>query len=65
VRRADKTRLCVSAAIAGTSICARTMTRHASGKIIAYGEEADAVGPLPVAALGAGEAITIGSAARA
>jgi protein ImuB len=50
----------VSAAIAGTSICARTMTRHASGKIIAYGEEADAVGPLPVAALGAGEAITIG-----
>jgi len=50
----------VSAGIAGTSICARTLTRHASGKIIGDGEEADAVGPLPVAALGAGEAITIG-----
>ena len=37
----------VSAGIAGTSICARTMTRHVSGKIIADGEEADAVGPLP------------------
>ena len=34
----------VSAAIAGTSICARTLTRHASGKIIADGEEAEAVG---------------------
>src|SRR6266478_4491308 len=50
----------VSAGIAGTSICARTMTRHASGKIIADGEEADAVGPLPVAALGADAAITTG-----
>ena len=50
----------VSAGIAGTSICARTMTRHASGKIIADGEEADAVGPLPVAALGADDAITSG-----
>ncbi|WP_409363652.1 Y-family DNA polymerase [Bradyrhizobium sp. AUGA SZCCT0431] len=50
----------VSADIAGTSICARTMTRHASGKIIADGEEADAVGPLPVSALGADSAITSG-----
>ncbi|WP_436209836.1 Y-family DNA polymerase [Bradyrhizobium sp. LjRoot220] len=50
----------VSAGIAGTSICARTMTRHVSGKIIADGEEADAVGPLPVAALGADTAITSG-----
>ena len=50
----------VSAGIAGTSICARTMTRHVSGKIIADGEEADAVGPLPVAALGADAAITSG-----
>ncbi|HWE07364.1 MAG TPA: DNA polymerase Y family protein, partial [Rhizomicrobium sp.] len=50
----------VSAAIAGTSIAARTLTRHASGKIVADGEEAEAVGPLPVAALGAGDAITTG-----
>jgi protein ImuB len=50
----------VSAGIAGTSICARTMTRHASGKIIADGEEADAVGPLPIAALGADDANTRG-----
>jgi len=50
----------VNAGIASTSICARTLTRHASGKIIADGEEADAVGPLPVAALGADAAITIG-----
>jgi protein ImuB len=50
----------VSAGIASTSICARTMTRHVSGKIIADGEEADAVSPLPVSALGADEAITRG-----
>ena len=50
----------VSAAIASTSICARTMTRHVSGKIIADGEEAAAVGPLPVSALGADQAITSG-----
>ena len=50
----------VSAAIAGTSICARTMTRHVSGRIVADGGEAGAVGPLPVAALGADEAITRG-----
>jgi protein ImuB len=50
----------VSAAIAGTSICARTLTRQASGKIIADGGEAEAVSPLPVSALGADEAITSG-----
>jgi protein ImuB len=50
----------VSAGIAGTSVCARTMTRHVSGKIIADGEEADAVSPLPVSALGADAAITSG-----
>ena len=50
----------VSAAIASTSICARTLTRQVSGKIIADGEEALAVGPLPVSALGAGDAITGG-----
>ncbi len=50
----------VSAAIAGTSICARTMTRHVAGKIVRDGEEADAVAPLPVSALGAGAAVTIG-----
>ncbi|QWG11727.1 DNA polymerase Y family protein [Bradyrhizobium sediminis] len=50
----------VSAGIASTSICARTMTRHVSGKIIAEGEEAAAVGPLPVSALGAADAITRG-----
>jgi protein ImuB len=50
----------VSAAIAGTSICARTLTRHVHGRIVRDGEEADAVRPLPVSALGAGEAITTG-----
>ena len=50
----------VSAAIASTSICARTLTRQTSGKIIAEGEEAAAVSPLPVSALGAGDAITGG-----
>src|SRR3981189_3392366 len=33
----------VSAGIASTSICARTMTRYVSGQIICHGEEADAV----------------------
>ena len=60
LRRADRRGFAVSAAIAGTSICARTLTRQTSGKIIADGEEAGAVGPLPVSALGADEAITGG-----
>ncbi len=50
----------VSAAIAGTSVCARTMTRHIHGRIVRAGEEADAVKPLPVSALGADDAITTG-----
>jgi protein ImuB len=50
----------VSAAIASTSICARTMTRASSGRIISDGEEACAVSALPVSALGADEIITRG-----
>ena len=50
----------VSAAIASTSICARTMTRHVHGCIVPDGEEASVVGPLPVSALGADEAIATG-----
>jgi protein ImuB len=50
----------VSAAIAGTSICARTMTRQVCGQIVGHGEEAEAVSPLPVFALGAEDAITRG-----
>jgi len=50
----------VSAAIAGTSVCARTMTRHVHGRIVRDGEEAYAVKPLPVSALGAGEAVVTG-----
>jgi protein ImuB len=50
----------VSAAIASTSICARTMNRHLHGRIIPDGEEADSVKPLPVSALGAIEPITRG-----
>jgi protein ImuB len=50
----------VSAAIAANPVCARTMNRHLHGRIVPDGEEADAVGPLPVAALGADEAITLG-----
>ena len=50
----------VSAAVAATSICARTMSSHVHGRIIADGKEAEAVSPLPVSALGADQAITIG-----
>src|SRR5258705_6164303 len=50
----------VSAAIAGTSICARTITRHVHGRTGRDGEEAGAVEPLPVSALGADETITRG-----
>lgn len=52
--------LVVNAAIAGTSICARTLTRHVPGRIVADGGEADAVQGLPVFALGADHAITRG-----
>ena len=50
----------ISAAIASTSVCARTMTRHVHGRIVPDGEEADAVSPLPVSALTADPAITNG-----
>jgi protein ImuB len=50
----------VSAAIAGSSVCARTMTRCVSGRIVADGKEAEAVSPLPISALGVDEAITRG-----
>ena len=50
----------VSAAIAGTSVCARTLRSHAHGRIVRLGEEADAVNPLPVFTLGADDAITRG-----
>ena len=50
----------VTAAIAGTSICARTMNRYVHGRIIPDGEEAEAIKPLPVSALGADDAITRG-----
>lgn len=50
----------VSAAIAGTSICARTLKRYEHGRIVRDGEESEAVKPLPLFALGADEAITRG-----
>src|SRR6185437_3605213 len=49
-----------SAAIAGTSVCARTLRNHAHGRIVGNGEEADAIRPLPVLALGADPSITRG-----
>jgi protein ImuB len=50
----------VSAAIAGTSVCARTLSRYVHGRIIASENEAEAVMPLPLYALGAQDAITRG-----
>ena len=50
----------VSAAIAGTAVCARTLTRHSHGRIVGNGEEASTVAPLPVFALGADSRITQG-----
>lgn len=50
----------VSAAIAGTSACARTLRNHVHGRIIGDGGEAEAVSFLPVSALGADEAIVRG-----
>ena len=50
----------VSAAIAGTPACARALARHAHGRIVMPGGEAEAVAPLPVFALGADDAITRG-----
>jgi protein ImuB len=50
----------VASAIAGTPVCARTLTRCVPGRIVAAGEEADAIKSLPVFALGADDAITRG-----
>ncbi|HLX15137.1 MAG TPA: DNA polymerase Y family protein [Bradyrhizobium sp.] len=50
----------VSAAIAGTAVCARTLTRHAHGRIVRAGEEAAAVRRLPVSALGTDAAVVTG-----
>jgi protein ImuB len=47
----------VSAAIAGTAVCARTLTRHTHGRIVRDGEEREAVRPLPISALGADMAV--------
>ena len=55
----------VSAAIASTAVCARTMSRRVHGRIVRAGEEADAVKPLPVSALGADAAIITGCGAPA
>jgi protein ImuB len=60
VRALARQGFAVSAAIAGTSVCARTLTRQTPGIIVADGGEAEAVGRLPVSALGADEAITTG-----
>jgi protein ImuB len=50
----------VSGAIAGTAVCARTLTRHVHGRIVRDGEERDAVRPLPISALGADMAVVTG-----
>jgi protein ImuB len=50
----------VSAAIAGTAVCARTLTRHVHGRSVRDGEEAGAVSPLPVSALGADATVVTG-----
>jgi protein ImuB len=50
----------VSGAIAGTAVCARTLTRHVHGRIVRGGEECEAVRPLPVSALGADAAVVAG-----
>ncbi len=56
----DRQGFAVNAAIASTPICARTLTRATHSCIVPDGEEARAVGPLPVFALGADDAITRG-----
>jgi protein ImuB len=50
----------VSAAIASTAVCARTLTRHVHGRIVRAGEEYEAVKPLPISALGADIAVVTG-----
>lgn len=50
----------INAAIAGTAVCARTLTRAAKTCIVEDGKEAQAVSTLPVFALCAEDAITRG-----
>jgi protein ImuB len=50
----------VSAAVASTPVCARTLARYTDGRIVPDGEEAAAVKPLPVFALGAEDTVTRG-----
>jgi protein ImuB len=50
----------VSGAIAGTSVAARALTRHAHGRIVAAGGEAASVAPLSIATLGADDKIVRG-----
>lgn len=47
----------VTAAIAGTALCARALARFADGHIAAPGMEADSLARLPVAALGCDDSI--------
>ncbi|WP_199762919.1 Y-family DNA polymerase, partial [Bradyrhizobium guangdongense] len=60
VRALGRQGFAVGAAIAGTSVCARTLTRQATGTVVVDGGEAAAIDQIPVSALGAGEAITTG-----
>ncbi|HET7889108.1 MAG TPA: DNA polymerase Y family protein [Bradyrhizobium sp.] len=50
----------VSGAIAGTAVCARALTRHVHGRIVRDGKEHEAVGSLPVSALGADISVVTG-----
>lgn len=50
----------VNAAVAGTSACARTLSRAARTCVVAAGDEADAINHLPVFALSADDSITSG-----
>ncbi|HEX7791704.1 MAG TPA: DNA polymerase Y family protein [Afipia sp.] len=56
----DRQDFVVNAAIAGTPVCARTMTRASRACIVPDGEEFRAVSALPVFALGADDTITRG-----
>lgn len=56
----DRQGFAVSAAVAGTPACARTLAHMQHGRIVPAGGEAAAVAPLPVFALGADDAITRG-----
>ena len=48
----------VSAAVAGTSVCARTISHHVHGRIVGKGEEAAAIKSLPIYTLGADDTTT-------